>query len=51
MNYSHLGAVALAYAPLIDAQRMVTATRLTVVPVRPDAKLDGAEVLACLNEV
>nr|WP_295075874.1 HDOD domain-containing protein [uncultured Roseateles sp.] len=51
MNYSHLGAVALAYAPLIDAQRMVTGTRLTLVPVRPDAKLDGAEVLACLNEV
>lgn len=46
-----LGAVALGYAPLIDPQRMVTATRLTVVPLRPDAKLEVSELLGAVAEV
>lgn len=51
MNHPILGAVALGYAPLIDRQRMVTATRLTVMPLRPDAKLEAAELLAAVAEV
>ena len=44
-----LGLVALGYAPVIDAQRMVTATRLSILPLRPDASLDGAALLAALQ--
>lgn len=51
MNYSVLGAVALGFAPLIDRQRMVTATRLTLMPLRPDARLDSVEVLAAVAEI
>ena len=51
MNYQILGAVALGYTPLIDRQRMVTATRLTVMPLRPDAKLEAPELLAAVAEV
>lgn len=50
MNHQILGAVALGYTPLIDRQRMVTATRLTVIPLRPDAKLEAAELLAAVAE-
>ncbi|MDN3919805.1 EAL and HDOD domain-containing protein [Roseateles violae] len=51
MNHPILGAVALGYAPLIDPQRTVAATRLTVVPLRPDARLEAAELLAAVAEV
>lgn len=51
MNHTILGSVAFGYAPLIDAQRVVTATRLTVVPLRPDATLDSASLLAAVAEV
>ena len=51
MNHPILGAVALGYAPLIDPQRLVTATRLTIIPLRPDAKLEAAELLAAVAEV
>jgi EAL and modified HD-GYP domain-containing signal transduction protein len=51
MNHQILGAVALGYTPLIDRQRMVTATRLTVMPLRPDAKLDATDLLAAVAEV
>ncbi len=51
MNHQILGAVALGYTPLIDQQRMVTATRLTVIPLRPDAKLEASELLAAVAEV
>ena len=44
-----LGHVALGYAPVIDAQRMVTATRLSILPLRPDVPLDGAALLAALQ--
>ncbi|MEJ6006854.1 HDOD domain-containing protein [Paucibacter sp. AS339] len=51
MNHQILGAVALGYTPQIDRQRMVTATRLTVIPLRPDAKLEATELLAAVAEV
>jgi c-di-GMP phosphodiesterase len=40
-----LGQVALGYSPFIDRHRAVTATRLTVFPLRPDALLDVAQLL------
>ena len=46
-----LGLVALGYSPFIDRQRAVTATRLTVVPLRPDAVLDVGQLLAAVGEV
>ena len=48
-NSSILGALALGYAPLIDRQRMVIATRLTVFPLRPD--VSAAELLTAVAEV
>jgi EAL and modified HD-GYP domain-containing signal transduction protein len=51
MNPNVLAHVALGFAPLIDRQRMCTATRLTVLPLRPDAQLDAAELLAVVTEV
>ncbi len=46
-----LGQVALGYSPMIDRQRAVVATRLTVFPERPDAAPDAAGLLAALHEV
>ena len=40
-----LGQVALGYSPFIDRKRAVTATRLTVFPLRPDALLDVGQLL------
>ena len=34
---ARLAQVALGYAPMIDRQRMVSALRLTVFPLRPEA--------------
>ncbi len=45
-----LGHVALGYSPVIDRQRSVLATRLTVFPSRPDAQIDGAALLQALQE-
>ena len=42
---SILGQVALCYSPFIDRHRAVTATRLTVFPLRPDAELDVRQLL------
>jgi EAL and modified HD-GYP domain-containing signal transduction protein len=42
---SILGQIALGYSPFIDRNRSVTATRLTVMPLRPDATLDVAQLL------
>ena len=42
---SILGQIALGYSPFIDRNRTVTATRLTVMPLRPDAVLDVAQLL------
>jgi c-di-GMP phosphodiesterase len=49
-SHSILASLALGYAPLIDRQRMVMATRLTVFPLRPDARLDAAELLAAVAQ-
>jgi EAL and modified HD-GYP domain-containing signal transduction protein len=39
-----LGQVALGYSAFIDRNRAVSATRLTVFPLRPDAVLDAAQL-------
>jgi EAL and modified HD-GYP domain-containing signal transduction protein len=46
-----LGHVALGYSPMIDLQRAVTATRLTVFPERPDSAPDATALLVALHEV
>jgi EAL and modified HD-GYP domain-containing signal transduction protein len=46
-----LGQVALGYSPMIDRQRAVVATRLTVFPERPDAAPDAVALLRALAEV
>ncbi len=42
---SILGQVVLCYSPFIDRHRAVTATRLTVFPLRRDAELDVRQLL------
>jgi len=51
LDHAILPSVALGYAPVIDKQRAVAATRLTLVPLRADAKVDHAELLAALGAV
>ena len=46
-----LAQVGLAYTPMINRQREVVATRLTVFPERPDVVPPGAALLAALQEV
>jgi c-di-GMP phosphodiesterase len=46
-----LGQVALGYCPMIDRQRAIMATRLTVFPLRPDVAPDAAALLHSLGEV
>ncbi len=46
-----LAQVALGYSPMIDRQRAVVATRLTVFPERPDLAPDPRALLAALSEV
>ncbi|MGL6112180.1 MAG: EAL and HDOD domain-containing protein [Rubrivivax sp.] len=46
-----LGQVALGYCPMIDRQRSVMATRLTVYPLRPDIAPDAGALLQALAEV
>ncbi len=46
-----LGQVALGYSPMIDRQRAVVATRLTVFPEPRDAKPDAQALLTALDEV
>ncbi len=50
-NGSILGQVALCYAPVIDRNRAVRATRLTVFPLRPDAALDAGLLLDVVAQV
>jgi EAL and modified HD-GYP domain-containing signal transduction protein len=47
---SVLGQVALGYSPMIDRHRGITALRLTVFPVRPDAAPDAAALVAELAQ-
>lgn len=46
-----LAHVTLGYSPVVDRQRAVVGTRLTVFPERPDAAPDAAALLAALAEV
>jgi len=46
-----LGQVALGYSPMIDRHKAITALRLTVFPIRPDAEPDANDLLATLAEV
>lgn len=43
--------VALGYSPFIDRARAVTATRLTVFPLRPGATLDAGQLLTAIAGV
>ena len=46
-----LSQVVLGYSPMIDRERAVMATRLTVFPARPGAALDAGELLSAVAEV
>jgi EAL and modified HD-GYP domain-containing signal transduction protein len=46
-----LAHVALGYSPMIDRQRAVVATRVTVVPERADTVPDAGDLIAALLEV
>ena len=46
-----LDQLALGYSPIIDRQRGVVATRLTLFPERADAPLDVAALMQALQEV
>ena len=48
LDHAILPGVALGYAPVIDRQRAIAGTRLTLIPLRADAKVDQAELLAAL---
>lgn len=49
LDHAILPGLALGYSPVIDRQRAIAGTRLTLVPLRPDAKVDHAELLAALS--
>lgn len=46
-----LGQVALGYSPFIDRSRAVTATRLTIFPLRPELTPDVAQLLHAVGGV
>jgi c-di-GMP phosphodiesterase len=46
-----LGLVSLGYSPVIDRNRAVIATRLTVCPLKSDTVLDPSELLAAVSGV
>ncbi len=46
-----LAQVVLGYSPMIDRERAVSATRLTIFPARPDVALDAGALLAAVAEV
>jgi len=50
MTHPILSQIALAYCPVIDRARTVTATRVTVFPLNPELQLDGQQLLAALAE-
>jgi EAL and modified HD-GYP domain-containing signal transduction protein len=51
LDVAILGQVALGYSPLIDRNRTVSATRLTVFPLHHDAQLDAAQLLHAVGDV
>ncbi|MFZ4552201.1 MAG: EAL and HDOD domain-containing protein [Aquabacterium sp.] len=50
MDHPILGQTALAYSPVIDRNRAVIATRLTVLPLVPGAPLDAGALLEAISE-
>lgn len=50
MDHAILGQTALSYSPVIDRNRSVAATRLTVWPVQQGARVDAALLLQALGE-
>ncbi|MEK6669336.1 MAG: HDOD domain-containing protein [Pseudomonadota bacterium] len=50
MDHAILGQTALAYSPVIDRNRSVAATRLTVWPLQQGAQLDASLLLQALAE-
>ena len=50
-EHSILNHVVLGYSPMIDRERAISATRLTVFPARPDTPLDAGALLAAVAEV
>jgi c-di-GMP phosphodiesterase len=51
MPQTILGQVALGYSPFIDRKRAVSATRLTVLPLRADTHLDAGQLLSAVAQV
>lgn len=51
LDVAILGQVAFGYSPFIDKNRSVTATRLTVFPLKPDAVPDAAQLLHAVGGV
>jgi c-di-GMP phosphodiesterase len=51
LDVAILGQVALGYSPVIDRNRSVSATRLTVFPLRPDVALDVGQLLHAVGSV
>lgn len=51
MSDEILGQVALGYSAFIDRNRAVSATRLTVFPLKPDLVLDAAQLLDAVASV
>lgn len=49
LDHAILPGIALGYAPVIDRQRAVAGTRLTLLPLRPEAPADHGELLAALS--
>ncbi len=46
-----LGQIALAYSPVIDRNRIVTATRLTVFPLQQGSRLNAADLLRAIEDL
>jgi c-di-GMP phosphodiesterase len=51
LNTAILGSVSLGYSPVIDRNRAVIATRLTVFPLKIDTVLDASELLEAVSGV
>ncbi|MEK8048627.1 HDOD domain-containing protein [Ideonella sp. DXS22W] len=50
VDHRVLGQLALGYSPMIDRHRAITALRLTVFPLQPEARPDAGELLALLAD-
>jgi EAL and modified HD-GYP domain-containing signal transduction protein len=50
-EHAVMGQVALGYSPMIDRHKAITALRLTVFPLRPEALPDASALLMALAEV